>query len=273
MKTILIVLLFVIIVAVSACTTTLQQKIQTEPSVKTQGATTEVQYEELSGASTPPCIAPYGGIVIRNEQDYEKVRRQHGQQGSWVDFRGDGKTKSFTLPYTALDSNGDGKLGPEDFIISSNDNPVFIEIEDGKIKIVPYSNITIKEPVPYEEVFTVNPVTGTITFKKSPQKLSISARNALLDEELTPIGWQKTGRKCSMSRFDFSKKTIFGHGVNGGGCSLKIEKNVKRNDAAKEYVYTIKATWYGNCERAIESYEWISVPKIPADYAVKFNAE
>ena len=268
MKPILIALIFAAIVAVSACTTTLQQSIQTEPSAKTQGATTEVQYEELAWADAPPCLFAVE-VVIRDEQDYENARRRHGQLGPSVDFRGDGKPKSFTLPYTALDSNGDGKLGPEDFSISFNDNPVFIE--NGKI--MPYSNINIKEPVPYEEVFTVDPVTGTITFKKSPQKLSVSAQNALLDEELNPVGWRKTGRKCTMSGFDFSKRTIIGNGVNGGGCSSKIEKNVRRNDATKEYIYTIKATWCGNCEMAIGSYEWISVPKIPADYTIKFNVE
>lgn len=72
---------------------------------------------------------------------------------------------------------------------------------------------------------------------------------------------------------DFSRKTLLGKGTTSGGCKVKTERKVLRDDVNKEYVYQIKIKQYGSCEMAWHSNNWILVPKIPSDYTIKFKEE
>ncbi len=72
---------------------------------------------------------------------------------------------------------------------------------------------------------------------------------------------------------DFSQRTLLGNGWGGVGCKQKVEKQVLRDNEKKEYIFTINAATCGMCEMVLGSYEWVSVPKIPSDYTIKFNVE
>ena len=145
----------------------------------------EISFQELSAG--PPCITGSpDGMVIRSEQDYQDLRKKHAQQGPYVSFEGDGVQKSFTFPYAVVDANDDGKLSEEDFIVLVGVSPT-------------------------DQEFTIDPKTGTIIFIVPPeqgQKITIGAAKGLLDEDINPIGWQKTGKKCSLADVDFSAKTM-----------------------------------------------------------------
>ena len=69
-------------------------------------------------------------------------------------------------------------------------------------------------------------------------------------------------------KIDFAKKTLLGKGVFG--CSNDYGRQVLRNDQKMVYYYIIKQK-IGFCEMADPwTQNWISVPKISQDYAVRF---
>lgn len=69
-------------------------------------------------------------------------------------------------------------------------------------------------------------------------------------------------------KIDFTKKTLLGKGTFG--CSNDYEREVLRNDKKKVYYYVIKQK-IGFCEMVYPwTDNWVLVPKIPKDYAVRF---
>jgi hypothetical protein len=74
-------------------------------------------------------------------------------------------------------------------------------------------------------------------------------------------------------RVDFSEVTLLGQGVQGGGCSMGIEKRLLRDDLNKEYLFTVTATQHGTCEIAFTRLIWVAVRDMQADYAVRFQLE
>lgn len=92
--------------------------------------------------------------------------------------------------------------------------------------------------------------------------------NALLAEMLnTPecIG-------LNMPSIDFQEKTLLGKltAVNAV-CSVNYEREVFADSDHKEYLYKITITKQSGCTNNFASMNWITVPKMPADYNVVYE--
>lgn len=68
---------------------------------------------------------------------------------------------------------------------------------------------------------------------------------------------------------DFNQYTLLGK-YTRENCKATFERDVRKNDAQKEYFYKIKVHQCGTCETNWESMNWVLVPKIPEDYSVSF---
>jgi len=246
-----------------------------------------LSFEELSRDSIPPCLS-YGGadfeIVLTGNDGYESIRRLYAPQGQYVDFETDGVQKSFKLPYLPLDTNNDGVIGPNELIIYVMRKPLYANINgvtiivsanpirmDGDSILIflttpPYA---VDGKIYYKKVFTVDPVTGEITFNIPPQagsNVSISAMRKLYETY--------RNRECSMQYFDFTSRIILGKSVTGGGCLKGFEKELFLDKEKQQIIYLwrkIEDDPQNGCPEIIVQFtSWIVVDRQPGDYEVVF---
>jgi hypothetical protein len=71
-------------------------------------------------------------------------------------------------------------------------------------------------------------------------------------------------------KIDFSSKTLLGKGTSSGGCTVKFERKVLRDNVKREYIYQINIKHSGSCDMAWHSNNFILVPKISSNYTIKF---
>jgi len=70
--------------------------------------------------------------------------------------------------------------------------------------------------------------------------------------------------------FDFNSYSIIGQAITYN-CEAKIIRELKIDHDNKQYIYTVKYKNVGLCKKLGYSSNLIIVPKIPADYIVKFD--
>jgi len=73
--------------------------------------------------------------------------------------------------------------------------------------------------------------------------------------------------------FDFVNYSIIGRIINGGGCGLKIIREVIINHVTRNYTYKICFKDKGICFSKLSDYNLVLVPKIPDQYDVVFKVE
>lgn len=74
---------------------------------------------------------------------------------------------------------------------------------------------------------------------------------------------------------DFTERTVLGKKTALVACDVFYEQDVKADLKNKEYIYTIRITPSigEECTDTIYSGNWISVPKLPANYNVRFELD
>lgn len=246
-----------------------------------------VAFEEISSSERPPCIYYWGGdrqIVVTSVGNYENIRRQYAPQGNYVDFYPNGAQQNFRLPYQPLGSGPGGSILPHDLIIYVKDKPLYANI-NGELIVVSSNPIrmegdsimiflttppyTVGRMVHYQDVFTVDQVTGEVTFNIAPQagsKIWMCATNRLYET------WHD--RECSMDYFNFDSLIMLGKVVTGDGCLRGFEKELYLDHAEQRLIYQwrrIEDNPSGGCPSiAIELDSWITVEKPPAGYNIVF---
>lgn len=96
-------------------------------------------------------------------------------------------------------------------------------------------------------------------------------REALIDKYLiSEKGAPSRPEKCIPLTIDFSKKTLLGKHISGGGCTIEFFRKVYNDDIEKKLSYSITVVEDGACAKAGSSMNWITVPKIPTTYQVEF---
>lgn len=75
---------------------------------------------------------------------------------------------------------------------------------------------------------------------------------------------------CTLPKVDFANTTILGKRAQGN-CELKFVREVNRIEAEKRYHYKIIVYSCGTCKSLGYSYNWVAVPKLPADWRVTFE--
>ncbi len=76
--------------------------------------------------------------------------------------------------------------------------------------------------------------------------------------------------KCQPEKIDFSKFTILGNYASGG-CYATFIRTVSIDEKNKKYTYLIDVNNCGLCSRAVISYNWVLVPKLPLGWKVEFQ--
>ena len=74
----------------------------------------------------------------------------------------------------------------------------------------------------------------------------------------------------SLPDVDFSKNSLIGKYVSGGGCNVNFDCEVYDDAKTKTITYRIKTEFTGACAMFIYSWNWRLIPKIDDEYAVKF---
>ena len=254
-------------------------------SVQVKNNPIQLDYIELFNDSIPPCLVGINEIVIRNQSDYDSPRRKHAPQGEYENFKGDGKQKSFKLSYQPLDSDSDGKIGPNDLVIYVKNKPIIININNEKIEVSsnpfrikndsilifadehPY---TVKYKIHYTEIFKVNSENGEITFISPP----------LSGSDIWICGVKKLydtydNRVCTLDDFDLTDKIIVGNTVGGNGCFMGFDIELLFDTITRDLLYKahikIEYTDYG-CPEIFMSYtKWILVENIKDVNSINFK--
>ena len=71
-------------------------------------------------------------------------------------------------------------------------------------------------------------------------------------------------------QIDFTQKTLLGRSAGGSGCTIEFKKEVLKDAENKKIIFSIKVIEQGSCEVGRMSMNWVLIPKVPQDYAVKF---
>lgn len=95
---------------------------------------------------------------------------------------------------------------------------------------------------------------------------------------LEKIGDDARRGKClkDFGKLDFDKNTLLGIELNTGYCRvpLGLEAQAIKDESEKQYVVKISYIEPRGTCRALSQYDlWLLVPKLPADYAVKFEVK
>jgi hypothetical protein len=69
---------------------------------------------------------------------------------------------------------------------------------------------------------------------------------------------------------DFSKYSLLGFWATGGGCEIKIVREVTSSDEDGKYYYKIKIIECGLCDMLRYDANLVLVPKLPEDFKVDF---
>jgi len=74
----------------------------------------------------------------------------------------------------------------------------------------------------------------------------------------------------SLPVVDFSKNSLIGKYVSGGGCNVNVEREVYDDTETKTITYSIKTEFIGQCDMFSYSWNWMLIPKLNDEYTVKF---
>lgn len=247
----------------------------------------KTDFIELFNDSIPPCLVGINEIVIKNQSDYDTIKRTHAPQGDYENFQGDGQQARFKLSYQPLDSDFDGKIGPSDLAIYVKDKPIVVNISGNEINVssnpfhirndsilifseeYPY---TVVNKIHYTEVFNVNSDDGEIIFNTPPpfgSDIWICGLKKLYDTY--------DNRQCSLDDFDLENKIIIGNSAGGDGCFIGFDIELLVDTLDKELIYlatiNIKETDMGCPEIFWSETKWILIENIQEDYKVNFKYE
>ena len=75
---------------------------------------------------------------------------------------------------------------------------------------------------------------------------------------------------CELPAIDFSTTSLLGL-LATGKCSVIYQRNVTRNEADKNYNFTVTVKDCGNCKSLGISYNWVTVPAIPEGWTVSYD--
>jgi hypothetical protein len=246
---------------------------------------TRIDFNELFNDSIPPCLVGINEIVIKNHEDYNTIKISHAPPGEYEDFYGNGQRLSFKLSYQPLDSDFDGKIGPNDLVIYVKDQPIISNIDGNEIivssnpfRIVDDSILIFSDESPYTviykihytSVFQVNEINGEVTFNNAPlagSHISICAVMKLYEVY--------NNRSCTFDDFNLTDKIIIGNSVYGNGCFMGFDIELYLDTVKRDLIYKAKIkiadTDYGCPEIFISDTKWILIENIQEDYNVKFK--
>jgi hypothetical protein len=83
-------------------------------------------------------------------------------------------------------------------------------------------------------------------------------------------------KDCSTAKLpniDFTKYFLLGRYTEGGGCSVKYDRQVIDNKDKRTLLYKIKVDYSGNCLKLIFNMNWALIPKTYSDYTIKFQVD
>lgn len=73
-------------------------------------------------------------------------------------------------------------------------------------------------------------------------------------------------------QIDFTEKTLLGQYIEVTACTLTTESEVFADPEQNQYIYQLKVNMQGECSNLQKKLIWISVPKLPDNYTVTFEA-
>lgn len=76
-----------------------------------------------------------------------------------------------------------------------------------------------------------------------------------------------------LPEIDFSKYFLIGKFTEGGGCSVKYNRQVIDNKENKTLIYKIKVDCSGTCKMLFINMNWALIPKTFSDYAIEFQVD
>lgn len=77
---------------------------------------------------------------------------------------------------------------------------------------------------------------------------------------------------CVTSFIDFANYSLLGL-YTTGQCEVKYLREVIVNESDNRYEYTVYVKSCGNCKKEENSYNWVTVPKLPQGWTVSFEIE
>lgn len=80
-------------------------------------------------------------------------------------------------------------------------------------------------------------------------------------------------RNYTLPEIDFSQNTLLGKYADGGGCSIDFVRKIYRDDANKEFIYSIAVVEEGACKKLRISMNWALISKISSGYTVRFEVK
>lgn len=122
---------------------------------------------------------------------------------------------------------------------------------------------------------------------KSPFCWGDDKDKGIIEEKLSVMCFPHTGKEfvitndskfrqlfypdtCKQISIDFNKYTLLGLYASGG-CTMKIKREVIRDEDKKEYFYKVIARDCGMCKKMTFDYNFVLVPKLPKDWTVRFE--
>lgn len=76
---------------------------------------------------------------------------------------------------------------------------------------------------------------------------------------------------ASVPEIDFADYSLLGKYTSGGGCDVKYERKVFKDEINKRIIYEIDVKYIGTCEMLITSRNWVLIPKMPENYSFEFK--
>ncbi len=73
-------------------------------------------------------------------------------------------------------------------------------------------------------------------------------------------------------QIDFTEKTLLGQYIEVTACGITTESEVFADPEQNQYIYQLKVNMQGECSTSQRRLIWISVPKLPDNYTVTFEA-
>jgi hypothetical protein len=75
---------------------------------------------------------------------------------------------------------------------------------------------------------------------------------------------------CTLPAINFNEYTLLGLYAEGQ-CEIRFDREVKRLEDEQFYLYKVIVHDCGLCKSLIYSYNWVTVPKLPAGWTVTFE--
>ncbi len=107
---------------------------------------------------------------------------------------------------------------------------------------------------------------SSIRFREGISNWVITSKTQFDELFVTPFG------KDSLPPIDFNQHTLIGCYITGS-CQLRIIREVSIDASQKKYNYSILYKDNGACFAKAIDYNFVLVPKLPADYTVTFKAK